>query len=334
MKRKFTLIIVLTVFYQTLTFAQQDAQFSHYMFNTLYFNPAFSGAEGFTRFQLTYRNQWTGYSTSFPDDNLGAITTTNFSFTAPIQRLRSGVGFYINADRNSPIRNLEAQLSYAYHYPIKDGKLSIGIRAGVYNLALDFDKYRAVTRPDPVLDIISPDGTYVQRGRETASKIDASIGVYYRTEKYYLGLSVNHLPKAQFQYQIENLQNALVNHAYFTAGVNLDLNYEWVFTPSVLVKTDINTYQFDVNGLFTYNKDFWAGLGVRQGEAANIIVGANMVKDKQGSKSLRLSYAFDFTIKGRDAKSATSNELLLAYRLPTMPPVARQTTRTPRFRQQ
>ena len=35
-----------------LSYAQQDAQFSQYMFNTLYYNPGFAGTEGLTRFTL------------------------------------------------------------------------------------------------------------------------------------------------------------------------------------------------------------------------------------------------------------------------------------------
>ena len=105
MKKKYLFIVILLlsgIFYKPIL-AQQDSRFSQYMFNTLFYNPAYAGSEGFSRFQLHYRNQWTGYSTTYGSDNLGAITTTNFSFTTPISRLKSGVGVYVNQDKNSPI---------------------------------------------------------------------------------------------------------------------------------------------------------------------------------------------------------------------------------------
>ncbi len=325
MKKKYSLILIILFsgFFFKSAFAQQDSQFSQYMFNTLFFNPAYAGSEGFSRFQLHYRNQWTGYSTSNSSDNLGAITTTNFSFTTPISRLRSGVGVYVNQDKNSPITNLDAQISYAYHYPLKNGKLSIGLRGGMYNNVTDFDKYRAV----------EPNDQLISTGRQTATKPDLAAGLYYRTEKYYMGISINHIVHSKFSYDKVSLINALATHAYFTAGYNLDINYEWVFTPSVLIKSDINTYQFSLSGLLTYNRNFWGGLSFNQGDAAILMVGANFGKDKQGNRPFRFGYSFDFIIKGYQAKARTSSELILSYRLPNFIPTARTITRTPRFRQ-
>ena len=37
--------------------AQQDAQFTQYMFNTIYYNPAYAGVEGVTRFSAIHRTQ-------------------------------------------------------------------------------------------------------------------------------------------------------------------------------------------------------------------------------------------------------------------------------------
>ena len=207
---------------------------------------------------------------------------------------------------------------------MKKGKLSIGVRGGMYNNVTDFDKYRAVDNPDKAIPYT---------GRQTATKPDLAMGIYYRTEKYYMGISINHIVKSKFSYDIVSLTNALATHAYFTAGYHLDLNYEWVFTPSVLFKTDISTYQLDVSGLLTYNRNFWGGLSFRQGEAGVILIGANFGKDKQGNRPYRFGYSFDFIVKGYNAKSRTSSEVLLSYRLPNFIPTARTITRTPRFRQ-
>lgn len=48
-------------------FAQQDAMFTHYMFNQVVYNPAFVGAEMGDNFciNLVHHNQWMGYSDEY-----------------------------------------------------------------------------------------------------------------------------------------------------------------------------------------------------------------------------------------------------------------------------
>jgi type IX secretion system PorP/SprF family membrane protein len=328
MKKKYFSILI-PLFVCLATYAQQDAQFSQYMFSPLFFNPGYAGSEGFSRFNLAYRNQWTGYNTSFESDGGGNPITPMFSFDAPIQSIRSGAGLLVLSDKYGPISNFQAQGSFAYHYPLRNGKLSIGIRGGVYAASIDRAKIRVRDPNDPIVIALTSENYSA-----TALRPDMAFGIYYRTEKYYAGISVNHLTKSKINYGLTEIINALNNHLYITGGYTMELNYEMTFTPSVLIKSDLNTFSFDVNGLFTYNKDFWFGLGFRQGDAGIAMIGANMAKDKQGNKPLRVGYAFDFTIKGKDAKKPTSNEILLSYRLPSIPPLARQVTRTPRFRQQ
>jgi hypothetical protein len=101
-----------------------------------------------------------------------------------------------------------------------------------------------------------------------------------------------------------------------------------LITPSVLVYSDFNTLSFTLSTIVNYDEKYWGGLAVRQGDAVNIITGYSVLKDK----SLRLGYSFDFTFKGRDAKAATSHEILLSYTLPNAKPNEGKVIRNPRFR--
>ncbi|MEQ9166607.1 MAG: PorP/SprF family type IX secretion system membrane protein, partial [Fulvivirga sp.] len=87
--------------------AQQDAQFSYYMKNMLYYNPAFAGSEGITQITLLHRTQWAGYASTFDDG--GAPQTQVFSVTTPIYKFRSGFGAHIVNDNLGPLNNLEVQ---------------------------------------------------------------------------------------------------------------------------------------------------------------------------------------------------------------------------------
>jgi len=296
--------------------AQQDAQFSQYMYNTLYYNPAFAGVEGVTKFTLVHRTQWAGFKTSF-DGSGGNPTTQVLSATTPIFKIKGGVGLHIVNDNLGPQNNIEVQLSYAYHREIKDAKISAGLRIGIFSQTLDFSKYRPVDINDPLL---------LLKGRESQIRPDMALGFYYRARKYYGGISLNHVLKSEFDFGNSNQRSALESNFTITGGFDYQLNFNITISPVVLVKTDFNQYSFDVGAIATYNNKMWGGISFRQSEAAIIILGYSLLKDN----SLRLGYSFDYIIEEQGAKQPTSHEILLTYALPvTKEP--RKIIRTPRF---
>jgi type IX secretion system PorP/SprF family membrane protein len=318
MNKVFTRIIwaCLSLFPLTLR-AQQDPQFSQYMFNGLFLNPATAGVDGLTRFQLIARSQWTGYEGTFDQD--GGLSTQIFSLNTPILRWKSGAGVYVVHDQVGPYTNIQTQASYAYHFPVKNGKLSLGVSGGFYSQAIDFTKYRFLDTTDPLN----------RQNRESQIRPDLALGIHYRAEKYYIGVGANHLLKPKFNFGIQApLDNELATNIYATGGYSYDLTYQIVLTPSLLFKTDMNTISVDVNAIATYNHKFWGGLGYRQGDAAIVLLGINAMKDN----ALRLGYAFDYTVVAQAAKRPTSHEFMLTYTLQPPPPGKKSVTRTPRFR--
>jgi type IX secretion system PorP/SprF family membrane protein len=204
---------------------------------------------------------------------------------------------------------------------VKKGKLSLGIRGGMFSQTLDFEQYRPIDDDDPNL----ADRT----GRESQVRPDLALGIFYRAEKFYGGVSVNHIIRSEFDFGSDDLKNPLSNHIYVTAGYDYDLTYQVVLTPSVLLKSDFNEYSFEVSTLATYEQKIWGGLTFRQGDAVGAIVGIAFGKD---NKPFRLGYAFDYVIRAQQAKRPTSNEVLLSYTLPPPIPSTKSVTRTPRFR--
>src|SRR5687768_6968450 len=93
----FRFIVLSICCYANDAFAQQPAQFSQYMFNTLYYNPAFAGVNGATTFSFIGREQWFGYTGSF--DNGGAPRTGILSLNTPVLLVKSGVGMYYVYDQ-------------------------------------------------------------------------------------------------------------------------------------------------------------------------------------------------------------------------------------------
>lgn len=298
--------------------AQQDAQFSQYMFNHLYLTPAAAGADGLTQASIIHRSQWQGYQSSFGDG--GAPTTSMVSFATPINKLKSGFGVYILNDKLGAVNNQELQLSYAYHLGIKDSKLSFGIRVGAYSQSIDYDKYRYLHKDDVLL--------VNQTGKESQVRPDVAAGILYRAEKYYVGFGINHLTRAKFDFGVNDARAALENHMNFTAGYFYEVNFDLTINPTFLVKTDFNELTIDGGIIATLKDKMWGGLSFRQGEAVYVLLGYAFLKDH----SLKLGYAIDVVIKDRDAKSNFSHELMLSYQLPVNPGTGKKVVRTPRYR--
>ncbi|MDH5381028.1 MAG: type IX secretion system membrane protein PorP/SprF [Cyclobacteriaceae bacterium] len=318
-------ILFLALFYVGLavsTFAQQDAQFSYYMFNSLYYNPAFAGAENVTKISLLHRSQWAFYQSDFNDGS--APMSQVFSLSSPIFKIRGGFGGHIVHDQLGAQNNLEVQGSFAYHLGIKQSKISIGVRAGFFSQSLDWDMYRYIDPNDEVLA--------GQTGRESQVRPDMAAGIFFLNEKYYAGVSFNHLLRSTFDFGIAELRNSLTNHMYITAGHYYNISNAARLHSSALLQTDFNQYNVTLGLIMTVMdrnlEKMWIGTTLRQSEDVGLLLGYHFLKDK----SLRAGYSFGYVIKDQNAKKPTSHEFMLIYELPAVGTPDKKQQQTPRFR--
>jgi len=325
MKNHYFRIALLTLLVAPPALAQQDPQFTQYLFNQFYLNPAAAGADGLIRFTGITRIQWNpGYQGTFGDG--GAPSTQVLSFQMPLNAIRSGVGFYATNDRLGPASNQEIQFSYAYRIPLADGQFSLGVRAGFYNKSLNFDILRPREPGDPILNT----------GRINEAKPDLAVGAYYTSSALFVGAAVNHLVASRYPFRTEAGTNKLYTSAYVHGGVRYYLTEDVELTPSVLVKAipslfgQGNQGAISVEGgvMGTYQERYWLGLQYRTADALSALVGFNLGRNN----ALRLGYAFDYVIGGTGAKAPTSHEVLLSYALPAPRVTKRTIVRTPRFR--
>ncbi|HPM29174.1 MAG TPA: type IX secretion system membrane protein PorP/SprF [Chryseolinea sp.] len=313
---KRTFYTLLLTLFSVGVFAQQDALFTQYMFNNLYITPAFAGVEGVTKLTAIHRTQWQSYQANF--DKGGAPSTQMVNFTTPMFKLRSGFGAYVMNDRLGPQNNLEIQGMYAYHIGIKDAKLSLALKAGIYSQTINAKEYRAIHPNDPI----------IPEGKASQIRPDLGLGAFFRAEKYYVGVGVNHLLQSEFDFGIDSSRNALATHLNGTAGYFYEMNFDVKVQFSTAVRTDFNKTQFDLSGIAYYKDKLWGGLAFRQAEAASLLLGYAFLKEK----SLRLGSSFDFVLIDKDAKQFLSWELMLSYELPVNPGSGKKVVRTPRYR--
>jgi type IX secretion system PorP/SprF family membrane protein len=300
--------------FSTVVYGQQPSQFSQFQLNQLYFNPAAAGADGVTKFQLVHRNQYSGYQGTF--DQGGAPTTQFFSASTALKNI--GVGLTVYNDRIGALTNQSIHLAAAYRLPLANGTLAVGGSAGLYRVALNYNILRPSEPGDPL----------IQTGTVAEAHPDVNLGIRYETAGYYVGVSVNHLLRSQYQLGSNEATNPLVPTYYVNGGLNLEIGYLFAVQPFAMAKSDLTSLSFEGGAMVTYNQRYWAGASYRAQDAIILMGGINLLQ----SQSLRLSGAYDIVTGGTSVKSPSSYEVLLSYRLPA-PKMGKKTiVRTPRFR--
>lgn len=319
-KLLFTCALTLSaLFFALIANAQQDTQFSQFMFNRLFLNPAYAGVEGDIQVTAFHRSQWVGYTTAL-DERGGAPSSQVLSIDAAFPRAKSGLGVHIVNDQLGALGNLDLQLSYSYQITTNTGFVNLGMRGGLYSQTLNYDQLRWDDPNDPLR----------QFGSETQMTTDFGAGVYVRVNKFSGGLSYNHISRPDFDFGSFGPTNPLEAHLYLTAGYDITASADWDITPGILIKSlAFNTTSVDLNVIATYNKKMWGGVSIRNTEAAVGMIGYSLAKDNR----LKIGYAFDYVIESQDAKAPTSHEFMLKYTIPKKTgAIGKNIVRTPRFR--
>lgn len=300
--------------------AQQDAQFTMFMFNQLYWNPATAGADGTTRFQLLNRMQWQGYQTTSGDG--GAPNTLIFSGSVPLNFMKSAVGIHYVNDRIGATGSQEVQLSYAYRVNINDNLLAIGARVGFQNRYIDFSKLIPREPGDPLIPV----------GRIGQTQPDISLGVHYDATTFFVSASVSHINQPKFSLGGDASNSTLAPSAYIMAGYRWEPLYGLEIQPIAFLKSPVafssNTLSVEGGVMATWDEWIFGGVTYRLQDSYNIIAGINLLSDR----SLRIGAAVDLLGRTKDIKAPASYEVMLSYALPALTKGKRTPVRTPRFR--
>ena len=291
MKNLLTALIILSA---TSLFAQQDPLYSQYMFNKLALNPGYAGSRELLSADLIYRNQWVNFE--------GAPKTISASIHSPLQNPHLALGFNAYNDRFGPINNTGAMATFAYRLIFPDSKLSFGLSAGVKNNGIVWNDFISFDEQDPFLN---------SQVNQTLVP-DASFGVYYYSDKLYLGLSSRQLLQNQSLVITDTVGNKqltrLLVHLYGIAGVAVPLGDNVVFRPSLLAKFVKNAPpQLDVNASFLFANTFWLGVSYRTEKAVSVITEINVTQD------LRIGYSYDIWLNELKVYNKGSHEIRLSY---------------------
>ncbi|MCO4293741.1 PorP/SprF family type IX secretion system membrane protein [Solitalea sp. MAHUQ-68] len=311
MIKKLQLLISLCLLFVLPVKAQQDAQFSQYMFNGLYINPAYAGYKQNLNINTFYRTQWTGFQ--------GAPRTMTLSLDAPMYDNMMGLGFQVASDKIGSTDELSAYGIYSYRLQLDDeeSRLAFGLGVGFYRFA--FNGSNSVV-DDPSDDLFSGNNSSTIRP-------ELKFGLFFNSARFYAGLSANNLlsPYIKYEPDASTLAPKKSTQVYLTAGAAVPLSDNVVMKPSFLLKQDIKGYStLDINTFFLLYDKVWVGGAFRNSfkfinklpnqPVYNTNAAILMTELFLGEK-FRLGYAYDMSLSAVKDLNASSHELSLSYSL-------------------
>ncbi len=306
MKKITTLILVFTLLLTGFVYGQQDPHYTQYMYNQNILNPAYAGSRGDLSIGLLGRTQWVGID--------GAPDTQTLNIHSAIGN-RVGLGLSAIHDQIGPIEETNLSLDFSYTIPVSESSnLAFGLK-GSYNF-LNIGLLTGTTRLDPNDPLFRED--YID------SNPNVGAGAYYYTDRFYAGLSVPNILE-NYSYTIQNNEVKDVSdkmHFFGTLGYVFDLDDNVKLKPSAMIKmVEGAPISIDLNGSLFINDLFEIGLSWREGDSIDALIGV------QATPSVRVGYAYDYTLTNLSDFNSGSHEIMLLFDLD----FAKKHIKSPRF---
>lgn len=271
--------------------AQQDSQYTQYMYNTITVNPAYAGSRGVFSTIGLYRAQWVGLN--------GAPKTMNFSLNTPIGKKGVGIGLSFFNDEIGPSKEQNANIDFSYTIKTSETtKLSFGLKGGLNILNIDFDE----------LNFDPSDSNSQNINNQISPNIGA--GVYLHNDKWYIGLSTPNFLNTKHYDEVVSTSITEEMHVYLIGGYVFDFSNNVKFKPAILAKS-VNgaPLAIDASVNFKFYDKFTLGAAYRWDAALSALAGFQI------SDQLMIGYAYDFETTELGDYNSGSHEIFLRFEL-------------------
>ncbi len=296
------LILFISLGFGLVSSAQQDPQYTQFMFNKVVLNPGYAGSQEVPCISCLHRSQWVGID--------GAPNTQTASFHTPLFRKRVGFGLSLMHDGIGPTDSWYMSMAYAYRIQMKNKRvLSFGMQGSVRRYSVNWDETEATHEGD----------FYIPTGSATKMLPNFGAGVYYYTPKFYAGLSVPYFFNGDLSFHedffITDFSREEV-HAFFMAGGVIRINHRLKAKPALLAKYVPNApFDLDLHGSLIFYDRLWAGLTYRLGGSTQVGFGESidLVLQFQFTDAIKIGLAYDFTLSELKRYDGGTFELMAEY---------------------
>lgn len=283
---------ILLLFLTDTICAQQDPQYTNYMYNTMNVNPAYAGTKEVLSILGMYRAQWVGLD--------GAPVTSTFSLHSPIGFSNIGLGLSFVNDKIGPSDENTISVDFSYRLNFDNlSTLALGIKTTANLLNVDYTK----------LSIYDPTDPQFQNNVDNRFSPNFGAGAYWYSDKHYVGFSIpNFLETKHYD---DNDRNSLAKekmHYYFMAGYVFDLTSEIKMKPAFLSKMVAGApLQIDMTANFLFFEKLTVGAAYRLNASVSGLV-AFQLSDK-----LLVGYSYDAEITKLAHYNSGSHEIFLRF---------------------
>lgn len=267
--------------------AQQNAQYTQYMYNTGVINPGYSGSSGTASLTGLHRSQWVGVE--------GAPSTQTFNFDTSFFNKNTGLGVAVVNDAAGPAKQTGIAVNYAYRIDVsRNFALSLGI-SGSYDF-LNVDVSKLTPAQSENLAAINE------------SNPNVGVGAFLYSENVYFGLSAPRLLKSTYYDSVNVTSLDVLPHFYFIGGIVFDLSNNVKFKPAFLAKAVSGApIAADLSANFLFNDKLTLGAAYRWDAAASFLAGFQI------TDNILVGYAYDKDITGFGAVNNGSHEVFLKF---------------------
>ncbi len=284
-------ISILTTLNTTMSVAQQDAQYTQYMYNTINVNPAYAGSRGVLSVFGMYRAQWVGLE--------GAPNTAAASIHSPIENSRVGLGLTVSNDQIGISERNTVSTDFSYTINTSDSyKLSFGLKGSASLLNVDYNKLNKYDKNDPKF----------QNNIDNQFSPNIGAGIYYHSDKLYAGVSVPFILETKHFDDNTNSVAKDALHYYFIGGYVFDVSESTKFKPAFLIKSVKGApLQADLTANFMFHDKFVVGGAWRWSAAVSGLVGF------QVDSNWFVGYTYDSDTTKLANYNSGSHEIFLRY---------------------
>ena len=274
--------------------AQQDPQYTQYMYNMSVINPAYVQDDpDVVNLGTFFRSQWVG--------SVGGPTTGTFFAHTPLARNMEGGLTIVHDQIGDVVKETNAFADYAYILRLNDdSRLSFGIKAGATFFSTDFNGF---VYSDPL-----PDPAFAENISRTFPNIGT--GVFYFTDTYYLGLSAPNLLKTRHLEEDSGIiaRGAEELHFFFTGGYVFNVNEKLKIKPAFMARAVSGApVAVDLTANALFNEKFEVGIAYRFGDAFSGL--ANFAI----TPGIRVGYAYDYTVSNLGRFNSGTHEIMLLF---------------------
>ena len=295
-KSLFIKTLILVVFTALLSLevnAQQDPQYTHYMFNTMSVNPGYAGQRDVLSATALYRTQWVGID--------GAPKTLTFGIHSPLNNQRIGLGLNVVSDQLGPATETSIDANVSYTIPVDESgnlKMSFGIKGGIHALDTDWSKGRYQNGDnifEENINILSP---------------TLGAGLYLHSDDWYLGLAIPNIINTQ---HYDDFQESIATerlHLFLIGGYVFNLSDNTKLKPAILIKGVSGApviADLSVNALL--KEKITLGLAYRWDDSVSGLIGFQI------NPGLLIGYSYDATTTALNNYNSGTHEIMLRFEL-------------------